>query len=138
MADAALPLRAAINVAVAADADLTALGVTLVRDHVPDHTQLENFSPYAAFTGTSAIPWNTNGVRGQETTIEITTWTRERGSVTAHRIAAAMRECLERASLTVTGHAFVACWFESLDVEPLGDAKTAFAAQSFRFITHEE
>lgn len=138
MADAALPLRAAINVAVAADAPLTALGVTLVRDHVPDHTDIDNFSPYACFTGTTARPWNANGVLGQETIIEITTFTRERGTVTAHRIAAAMRACLERAALTVTGHAFVACWFENLDIEPMGDGVTAYAAQSFRFITHEE
>ena len=137
MADAALPLRAAINVAVAADSALTALGVTMVRDHVPDHTDLQNFTAYTAFTGTSAEPYNANGVLGQQTTIEITTWTRERGTVTAHRIAAAMRDCLERATLSVTGHQFVACWFDGLDIEPTGDGVTAFASQQFRFITHE-
>ena len=136
-ADAALELQAAINTAVSGSAALAALGIATVYDHVPDHVSADNFAPYCNFGPVFAQPDNTNGVLGQETMVQIDTWSRERGRVRVLQIMAALRTLLERSSLAVTGQQYVACWLESAQAMTDPDGVTAHGVQTFRFLTHE-
>lgn len=105
MSSATAALQQAIYAALSGDATLrSALGAS---DRIHDHAPRGAAFPYVAFASFSARDWSTGDTDGDEHTIVLHVWSREKGKREAETIAAAIRARLHDAALDVSGYRLV-------------------------------
>lgn len=105
MSSATAALQQAIFAALSDDTALrSALGAPgRIHDHVPRGAAF----PYVAFASLSARDWSTGDAEGEEHTLVLHVWSREKGKREAETIAAAIRARLHDAALALDGYRLV-------------------------------
>lgn len=130
-----LAVQGAVLTALQAHAPLTAL-VTGVYDNVPqaDDSGLATAFPYVVIGEDTGREWDTDTEIGGDFTVRIHTWSRYRGRKETKEIQGAVYDALHRATLAVTGYAFVTCDFQDSDTIVDNDGLTRHGVQSFRIL----
>lgn len=133
MTDAFFNTQQAIyNVLVANSGVQAVLGGTpRIYDHVPPGATF----PYAVFGAVRVLPYDYKVENGFEQIVTLDVWSRYRGSKEMKDITQALYDALHRATLSVTGHVFLACEFHSADLEAENDGLTYHAAVRFSVVT---
>lgn len=110
-----------------------------VYDHVPqpDEAEDESLFPYVVIGDHTAIPFDTDDVNGQETTITLHVWDRRAGRARAKEIVVAIYASLHNAALSVEGQSTVFCYWEFGESIPDPDFMTQHEATRFRIVTQE-
>lgn len=130
-----IDVQTVIYTTLANDAPLTAL-VTGVYDNVPQANDAGSGSafPYVTIGEDVHTDWSTDTESGDDVTITIHTWSRERGRKEAKQIQGAVYDALHRAELVFTNYKFVACdWLQSESFMDT-DGLTRHGVQTFRII----
>jgi Protein of unknown function (DUF3168) len=133
MSDAILPLRAAIQAALAADAGLTALiGPGRVHDEAPRGAD----GVYVVHGEVEARDWSTGTERGCEQDFALTVWAGETGSSRlALEAAALIVTVLDEAMPALVGHRLVNLRWRSTRLARDSATGLAFVALRFRAVT---
>lgn len=133
MTDANWALQQALFAELGANADVqTALGdPPRLYDAVPR----EAVFPYAVLGDGQENDWSTATERGSEHILAIHVWSRGGGHREAKQIAAAIRGCLDGASLALAGFALIDLRFQSADYARQPDGDTWRASLRFRAVT---
>jgi hypothetical protein len=127
------PLQKAISDKLVGAAGLTALVSTRIYDYVP---QAPTF-PYVVFGDDTGTDWSTFGRLGEEVTITIHAWSRERGRKETKSIQSQIDAALNRQALTITGYTAVSCVREYQESFQDPDGITYHGVQRFRVFAHE-
>lgn len=135
MSSAILELRAAIVAALKADATLAALGDPALAGRIYARPRAPAVLPYVSFGLVLEDAWDTDGMRGSETEIELSVWSRAGGPVEAERIAARIRAVLHEASLTLATQTLVLGRFAGGRTLEDPDGETTRAVLAFRYLT---
>jgi hypothetical protein len=132
MPTAAVALRAAIHIALAADAPLTnLLGGAKVYDEVPRAAAF----PYVTLGDAKVSDWSTASESGEEHQLTLHAWSRQGGHREAHMIAGALLQALDDAPLTLAEHRLVNLRFATADIRREADGRTYRAVVRFRAVT---
>lgn len=133
MSDAILPLRAAIQAALAADAGLTALiGPGRIHDEAPRGAD----GVYVVHGEVEARDWSTGTERGCEQDFALTVWAGETGSSRlALEAAARIVVVLDEAMLALVGHRLANLRWRTTRLARDGATGLAFVALRFRAAT---
>lgn len=133
MSDAILPLRAAVQATLSADAGLTALiGPGRIHDEAPRGAS----GVYVVHADVEARDWSTGSERGCEQDFGLTVWAGESGSSRlALEAAARVAAVLDEATPAVSGHRLVNLRWRSSRLARDGATGLAFVALRFRAVT---
>lgn len=110
-----------------------------VYDHVPQMPAaeaLENF-PYVVIGDDTAVEFDTDLVRGQETTVTLHVWDRRRGRRRVKEIIDALYDLLHENYLAISGQQTVLCFWEFTESVPDPDVLTQHGVIRFRIVTQE-
>ncbi len=133
MPSATWALQQAVYAALAADQAITqALGASgRIFDHVPPGAGF----PRVAFAQVTSRDWSTGEQPGEEHTVILHVWSREKGKRQAQEIAASLRACLHDQPLVLQGHRLVNLRHESTDVRREPDGLSIRAVLRLRAVT---
>lgn len=126
------PLQQAIYSRLDGYSALSAL-VTAVYDHVHQDAAF----PYVVIGEFTAIPFDTHGETGSETTVTIHTWSEYRGKKETHEIQREVYKALHRHALAVSAVETVACEWEFSESFMDDDGLRRHGVQRFRIILDE-
>jgi hypothetical protein len=114
MADALLPLQAAINAALT-EGSPPAVTCSVYTGEAPPNAAF----PYIVIGEDTAVDWGTKVEQGQEITATLHAWSRQQGSVTNDRsmkevkqLLAAIYDALHEQEFSVSGQSLVSCRFD--------------------------
>lgn len=93
--------------------------------------------PYLVIGDRTVAEFATDDVDGQEHTVTIHAWVRAHGKKTVLQVLDAVYAALHDASLTVTGHSAVFCFFEFSGLVPDENPKVQHGAIRFRIVTQD-
>jgi hypothetical protein len=110
---AQLPLYGAIYAALTANPSIGAS----VYDFVPQNAAY----PHIEIGGGQALDWSAALMRGEQTTIEIHVWSRQRGRAEARELLGKIKDRLHEQALSLSGATFIDCRFRDMD-GPFTDA----------------
>lgn len=130
MADASWPLQQAVFSALSGDATLSAM-VSGVFDHVPEGQAF----PYVTIGESSAADFSTKTEAGQEHTMTIHAWSRERGRKETKQILARIYDLLHDQALSVAGFTNVLTRYVSAETVLEEDGLTHHGRARYRLIT---
>lgn len=91
--------------------------------------------PYIVVGDDGETNWDTATESGSEHRLTVHVWSREAGHKEIKTIAEAVRECLDGASLSLTGHNLVDLRFLTADFMREPDGETFHAVLRFRAVT---
>jgi len=94
--------------------------------------------PYAALGDGQETDFSTATEQGSEHILALHVWSRGGGHREAKQIAAAIRDCLDGASLALAGFALVGIAFQSADYARQPDGETWRASLRFRAVTEPQ
>lgn len=129
--DGSWELQKAIYAALTGDSTLMGM-VTGVFDHVP----AEQAHPYVVIGEDTAREWGAKGLDGQEHTLALHVWSRERGRKEIKEVMGEVYRILHDANLTLTGHILVNLRFEMAKSLLDEDGITYHGTTRFRAVTH--
>jgi hypothetical protein len=136
MSDANWALQQAIFAELSANAEVQgALGdPPRLYDAVPRDAAF----PYAVIGDGQENDWSTATEAGSEHVLAIHVWSRGGGHREAKGIAAAIRDCLDGAALSLTGFALIGLAFQTADYARQPDGDTWRASLRFRAVTEPD
>jgi len=110
-----------------------------VYDYVPQADKAEDDSkfPYVVVGDTTAAQWDTDDIDGHEHTATLHIWDRYRGGTRVRAIQSAIYEALHRASLVLTGHSSIFCYFDYSGTVGDPDPRTEHGVVRYRIVTQE-
>lgn len=106
----------------------TDLNPIQVYDNVPQNASF----PYVAIGEDTAIEWETDEVKGTESTLTIHIWSRQKSRVQTKTIMGQVYTALSRASLTLTAGTLVTIDFEFGETLLDADGETRHGIMRFR------
>jgi hypothetical protein len=131
--EASISVQTAIYSALTGDATLTGK-VTGVYDSVPDETSF----PYVAIGDDTVRDFSTNTFSGEEMTLTIHIWSRDRGRKNTKSIMADIYRVLHKANLSLTnGASLIHVLFEFAEIVLDPDGTTYHGIQRFRMLLQE-
>ena len=134
--DASLELQGAIVAALKADATLSSLIAGRIFDHVPMDAEgrVKAKFPYVSFGPEQDVPEHADCIDLSEMFLQIDAWSREPGYPEVKRVAKAVEDVLQDASLTLSDNALVYIEYEGRRVLRASDGLTSQAAMTFRAV----
>ncbi len=130
--DAIWQLQKAVYVALDGDASLSAL-VNGVFDFVPEDTEF----PYVVIGDAGTRDWSTVTTKGAEITLEIDSYSRERGSKELLEIMTLVQDILHDVNLALTGHTLVNLRHTDSRITRERDGLTSRGTNIFRAVIEE-
>lgn len=121
-------------------ADVTEVGSPAlpgVYDHVPqpEHAEDDSVYPYVVIGEHTGVPFDTDDVNGQETTIVLHIWDRRAGRLRAKQVVGAIYAVLHDKPLVVDGVSCVFCFWEFGESVPDPDDKIQHEVTRYRILT---
>jgi len=132
MSDHSVNLQKAVFDKLDQDGTLQGL-VTDVYDFVPETTVF----PYVKIGVGTSVDNGTKTLKGSDFTLEVSSFSRYRGSKEAKEIMSRVYDLLHEASLSVTGASLVFIRFEFSDVIKENDGLTTHGFQRFRALVND-
>lgn len=110
-----------------------------IYDTVPQSDEAEDESkfPYVVIGEDTSVQFDTDDVDGQEHTVTLHVFDRREGRKRAKQVIGALYDALHNASLSVTGHDAVFCFFDFSGAVPDPDPLTQHEVIRFRIVTQE-
>jgi len=135
MSDASWALQQAVYAELSANAEVQAvLGAS---PRLYDAVPRDAVFPYAVLGDGQENDASTVGGQGSEHILAIHIWSRGGGHRECKEIAAAIRDCLDGASLALSGFALVDIRFQSADYAREPDGETWRTSLRFRAVTEQ-
>lgn len=135
MASPALELQGAIVGALKGAAAVSAIVGSRVYDHVPRSPasgEITAAFPFVAISAWQEITDDAECIDGSEVNVTIDAWSRAVGMPEAHRLAAAVKDALHNAELSLTENALVMLDHETTRTLRDPDGITSHAVLNFR------
>ena len=116
-----------------------AAGKKAIYDRTPQAAAPEDNSafPYIVIGDDTAAEWDTDDSAGQETKITLHVWSRYRGKRETKQILDALYAALHNATLTVTGHLALYCYWEFHESLEDPDGVTQHGVTRYRIVTQQ-
>lgn len=132
MATISNPLQVAIYNKLTGDSTLMSLVTNRIYDHVPQGAAF----PYLAIGDDTLTDWSTFARLGQQATVTLHAWSREKGRKEVKAILSQVDTVLNRQELTLSGFTFVACVREFEETFLDADGITYHGVQRYRVMAH--
>lgn len=132
MATISNPLQVGIYNKLTSNATFMALVGSRVYDQAPQSTTF----PYCTIGDDTELDWSTFTTLGQEATVTLHFWSREKGRKEVKAIMSQADTVLNRQTLTLTGFTFVSCVREFAETFLDPDGITYHGVQRYRVLAH--
>lgn len=136
--EALLELQAGVVATLTGDAALNALGAPPLAGRIYDRAPQGVAFPYVSVQATRAEPWDTDGMRGAESDLQVDVWSRSEGRIEAIRIAGRIAALLHLTDMALATQVAVLgrLDFSAITVGP--DAMTTRALLRFTYLTQPQ
>jgi hypothetical protein len=113
--------------------------VPAVFEYVPQSSTPESASrfPYVVIGDTTAAPFDTDDINGQEHTVTLHIWDRYKGGKRVRQVMDAIYDALHEAELSVDGQNTIFCYFDFSESVPDPDIETRHGVARYRIVTQE-
>lgn len=130
--DAIWQTQKAVYAKLKADSGLMAI-ISDVYEYVPQGAVF----PYVVITDIDSRPWFASSARGENISMEISVFSKERGNKNIIDIAAKVIAALHNTSFSITGHSLVNIRHQLTNNERLNDGQIYKSAIIFKIVTQE-